>query len=247
MLKRRALDGCDVAGKIALRAVSFAGAVETPLQRHDLGFSARSENFLASLDDDGLIEHIRQARTAGETDQIKLAISILAHKRFGDVFARIRLRFSGASIPDAEDIAMTVMEHACKASFDGDHVGQFVNMLHTITDRRIADFLDRKRLDTDPLEAENLDDENVYGSQLGSEDFSEALASQKVYEAALGELSEKHRLTVTLTVAGFAASEVADRVNEDHPDEVPPMTAPNVHQIMKRFRDQLAPQIKAVD
>jgi RNA polymerase sigma factor (sigma-70 family) len=208
--------------------------------RKRLGSEDRNDDRLASLNDDDLIEEIQLAREAGDQQQIRKCLGRLAWSRYDYVLARVQLKISETY---AEDVAQEVMMSALKASFDGNYIGEFGSMLNTIIRRRIADFHSKPRLETDPLVEENSDDENTWGEVPSSEDFSGARDSLSVIEAALEELSERHRMVVRLTMDGYRAKEVADRVNSFYDDESA-MTDANVHQIMKRFRDDLDDQLE---
>lgn len=207
-----------------------------------MGFRGRSEGDLDALDDDALFEYIKEARNAGEQTHLRSAIGILTWRREGNIFARIRLKVG--DIEDAEDLAQLVLLHALKMQFDGEHIGEFVSLLNTITSRRIADYYSANRLETDPLAEENGEDEDLWGEIPSVEDFTGHSNSLAVYERALEELEDRHRMVVELTVKGLAAKEVADEVNSIFVDEATPMTDANVHQITKRFRDALFPTLK---
>ena len=203
--------------------------------RSALGNGHQSEGDFASMSDDDLIAQIRLAREAGDKDRIKICLGQLAWRRYGIVHARVLNK-----VPEehAEDVVQEIMFSAIDASFDGDYIGQFGSLLNTITQRRIADFHASRPPETDPLAEENSDDENTWGEVPEDDDFTDALDSLAIVEAALADLSERHRMVAKLSLEGFRAKEVADRVNEAFTDE-PEMTDANVHQIMKRFRDEL--------
>lgn len=199
-----------------------------------MDFRDKSETELGRLDDDAVFEHLKAAREGGHQDQYKKAIGVLAWSRYDTVFARIRLKVG--DLEDARDLVQVVMFHAIKAKFDGEHVGQFVSLLHTITDRRIADFHSAKRLETDPLVEDGGEEDDPWGQVPSVEGFDDHSNSLAVYEQALEELSDRHRMVVEQTVRGLSAKEVADEVNAIFVEEEIPMTDANVHQIMKRFR-----------
>lgn len=206
-----------------------------------MGYREKSESQLDLLDDDALFGQIKAARKAGDQDQFKTAIGILAWRREGNVFARIRLKVRDLDL--AEDLTQLVLFHAMKANFKGEHIGEFVSMLNVITSRRIADHYSANTLDTAPLAEENGEDEDLWGEVPSIEDFSGHSGSLAIYEQALEELNDRPRMVVELTVKGLAAKEVADEINAVFVEESTAMTDANVHQIMKRFRDSLSPTL----
>lgn len=207
-----------------------------------MDFRAKNEHELDRLLDDPLFEHIKAAREVDDQDQFKLAIGILANRRAGNIFARIRLKVRDDE--EAWDLVQIVMLHALKAKFDGEHIGEFVSLLHTITARRIADYHDKNRLETDPLVEDGSDEDELWGEVPSVEGFDDYSNSLAIYEQALEELSDRHRMVVEHTVTGLSAKEVADEVNAIFVDEEIPMTDANVFQIMKRFRTQLDPDLR---
>ncbi|MBK8293714.1 MAG: sigma-70 family RNA polymerase sigma factor [Solirubrobacterales bacterium] len=208
-----------------------------------MGYRAKNEWDLDALEDDDLFEQLKAARAAGDSEQLKLAIGILAWRREGNVFARIRLKMG--DMEEAEDLTQIVLLDAMRAKFDGEHIGEFGSMLNVITSRRIADFYSKNSLDTDPMVEEGSGDDDLWGQELSVGDFVDHSNSLAVLEQALEELDDRHRMVVELSVKGGPAKEVADDVNAVFVDVEIAMTDSNVHQIMKRFRDFLNPLLKA--
>lgn len=202
-----------------------------------MDFDPQSESELASLDDDAIIDHISAARDAGDQDQMRAALGIFVFRRYDQVVNRIRIKVDADE--DVEDLAMRVMTDVMAARFDGRHVGEAVNLINTITKRRIADFYERRRAENHvPLPVAGDTDEYL-GPELDSgEDFTGALALAEIVTEAIDDLSEAHALVVRLSLTGLDAKQVAAKVNEAIPDGKP-MTDTNVHQISKRFRDRI--------
>ena len=92
---------------------------------------------------------------------------------------------------------------------------------------------------------EGGDDDDLWGEVPSVEDFSGHSTTLAVYEQALEELSDRHRMVVEQTIKGLSAKEVADEVNAVFVDEEISMTDANVHQIMKRFRNVLDPHLRS--
>lgn len=136
---------------------------------------------------------------------------------------------------------MEVMTSAVRAAFDGKSVGQFVSLLHTITDRRIADYHRRLKLDTDPLPEENRESDDIWGDGAVDDDFTSKADLLSVIDQAMDELSEVHQSVVDLFVFDKeTAKETAEEVNILFGGDLnTEMTDSNVHQIAKRFRVRL--------
>lgn len=202
-----------------------------------MDFDPKSENQLGSLDDDELIDHISAARNAGNHDQMRSALGVFVFRRYDQIVNRIRLKVD--SDEDVEDLAMRVISDVLAAKFDGQHVGEAVNLISTVIKRRIADFyegFDKHR--NIPLPDET--DEENSTPQLGKdEEFTRELELTEIVLEAIGGLSESHAMVVRLSFTGLPAEDVATRVNGALALDKP-MTGPNVHQITKRFRDRVS-------
>ncbi len=208
-----------------------------------MNFRPKNENELALLSDDDLIAEIVAARDAGDNDQARLALSILAFRRYPDVVRRVSIKVPKA---DVEDVAMEALSSAVKSAFDGTSVGEFVNWLATITKFRIADYHRSRPDEPDaPLPEEREGDEGSWGQQPSKPDFTDDLGERldmtAIIEQAFGELSGPHQAVVDSYVfEGMKAKETADQVNMSCKDELTqPMTDAYVHQIAKRFRERL--------
>lgn len=204
----------------------------------DPDFDCLSERELQELSSDDLITQIRDATDAGRPDCAKAALAILCYRHLDDVERRISIRVPRQ---DVEDVAMTVMFAALQSTFDGTSIGEFVNWLHRIVDRRgIADYWRGKEREpeTAPIAEEHSDEDEVWGEQVSEQDETEAIAVQSVIDECLEPLSDPHREVVEHNVfEGLDANETADQVNEDHPELEPPMSQANVHKIVSRFRE----------
>ena len=209
-------------------------------------FNPLSENELSGLSPDELIAYIRKATDARRGDATKSALAILCWRFHADVERRIALRVPRE---DVEDVAMTVMLAAIKSAFEGNSIGEFRSWLNTIIDRRgIADY-HRSREDKPkpgPLPGEHLGTEEIWGDEPSEEDKTGEVLLQSLVDETLGELSsDAHRLVIELTVfEDLGADEAAARVNERMPDLKTKMSAANVHQIMRRFRESLRAKLE---
>jgi RNA polymerase sigma factor (sigma-70 family) len=197
-----------------------------------------NENELQKLSSDELIAYIRKATDAGRSDRARSALAILCWRHFDDVVRRVRMRVPAQ---DVEDVAMTAMLAAIKSAFDGVAVGQFVNWLHRIVDRRgIADYYRKREGEPihNPLPTEHAGEEEVWGEEPAEEDETGAVIVRSVIEDCLAALGQpSHRDVIELNVfKDLGAADTAARVNADHPDLDPAMSEANVHKIVSRFR-----------
>lgn len=202
-----------------------------------MDFSRKTEHELDLLDDDALIAYMAAARDADHHDEARTALGVLAYRRLPDLTRRISMKAPAA---DVDDLASEVLASALKSAFAGEHMGEFVNWLHTIADRRVADAYRRKRPEEVPLPEEHEEAENIWGEAAVTGDFTGAVDVRALTEQLYAELSEPHQGVVDHYVfEGFSANETAEQVNMSFTDLDPPMTEDNVHQIAKRFRDEL--------
>lgn len=193
---------------------------------------------LDGLSDEQLIAYVVRARRAGAMDAARMGLGVFANRRHSDLVFRASMRLPTRE--DAEDVAMQVIAEIFKAAFDGHVVGEAVNFINRILQRRIADWY-KKRKETDELPEDQSDDDRkgppaaVSGDETGLVDISD------VVEKAYARLeSDYHRQVVDDYVFdGYNARETCERVNAAFPDLDPPMSEQNVHQIASRFRKEL--------
>jgi RNA polymerase sigma factor (sigma-70 family) len=181
----------------------------------------RGEHDLSRLSDDELIEYLASARAHGDHDSAKLALQMLVFGYMDQVTARVALKVPHDAV---DDVAGHALASALTAAFRGRSVGEFRAWLHTIVDRRIADYYRTGRLEVLPM----TDEHHALSS---GEDEVGAVAVRSVVEDALRELSPVHREAVELYVfGGLSAEETASALD---------LRAANVHKIAQRFRDRV--------
>jgi len=186
------------------------------------------EHELTQLSDDRLIAYIIEARTAGKTDAMTTAVRILAHGYYSLVELRVKLKVPREHVAD---VTHDAIESAMKAAFDGQSVGEFKSWLHTITQRRIADFHRKRegRPDTVPLPSPG--DEDAWGDEIAVELEGVSIDAERAIDTAMGELSETHAQAVDINVfEDLPAGEVAAQLG---------LTEQNVHQIKSRFKKRI--------
>jgi DNA-directed RNA polymerase specialized sigma24 family protein len=192
-------------------------------------FREKREHELRALPDERLIAYLREARAAGRADAIRPALAVLVYGYWDSVVRRVAMKVPAS---DVEDVTAVAIEAAIASAFDGQSVGEFVNWLHRIVDRRgIADYHRRKegKPELERLPTEHLGDDEVWGDEP-SEDFAgDTVDALRALRRAYEELRPDHCQVVDLYVFGPAsAREAAERV--------PEMTEANVHQIASRFQ-----------
>lgn len=213
-----------------------------------LGLQPETELRLEDLDDDELIRRFVKTRRSGDFALAREILGILVFRRLPDLMRRVAIKVPRE---DVEDVASEAMESALKAKFAGESVGQFVNFLHTIADRRIADFHRRRksRPTTEPLPEEHENDEAVWGKTPSIEDSTGKVELRSAVDKVLTGMSQTHLRVIALDAfGGFSARETAGMVNEEFGDQLrQPMTEANVHQIASRFRRDLKDEIRDED
>ena len=189
-------------------------------------FRPLDEAALQRLDDEALIEYMRQARVSGDPSAA-VALAILVFGHWPNVERRVRMKIPA---PHVEDLTGDIIADAIASAFEGKSVGEFVSWLNTITKRAISDFYRRgpgrmKQVDEPPAEP-------AAPSEAG------VVAVRDAIERVMATLRADHRRVVDLVV-------FADRTAADAAQAVEGMTEPNVHQIVSRFRTALRGELQA--
>lgn len=195
-------------------------------------FRDRQDHELSSASDEELLAFIVAARAAGRLDRARVALSVLVYGHWDNLVRRAQLKLP--SHQDAEDVAGEALASAVSAAFAGESIGEFVNWMHTILSRRIADFF-RRRGTVVPgvLLSEHEGDDEMFGQVPSVEpEGPELLALREAIAAAFARLSAVHQEVVDLYVfAGYGALDTAARIDG--------MSEDNVHQIASRFRREV--------
>jgi RNA polymerase sigma-70 factor, ECF subfamily len=181
---------------------------------------------LQRLDDDALIEYMREARANGHASAGH-ALAILVYGHWRNVERRMRMKIPAAHV---EDLTGDVVADAIASAFEGKSVGEFRSWLSTITQRAIADFYRRGagRMKTVELPA----------AEVGADPETGEVEVRDAIERVMAKLRPDHQKVVDLVVFGdCSAAEAAQAV--------PGMTEANVHQIVSRFRRALRGELEA--
>jgi DNA-directed RNA polymerase specialized sigma24 family protein len=195
---------------------------------------------LDRLDDEKLIEYIREARSEGELKTMNEAIQIFAYRHRRNVLNRVRKDLRDRPDSDIEATTDLIIGGAMFASFRGESVGQFRSLLNTIYQRRIADYWRTTHGTVRYTEVadEHEDDEGIRGAILTADEELSLIWGADLVARALEPLSPAHESVVDHRLfQGYSSHETADLVNNHFGDELDtPMTATNVDQIVSRFR-----------
>jgi len=203
---------------------------------------------LGDLSDEELIAYAVAAREASDIDAMREGLGVLNFRRFDDLVRRALIKIPPK---DAEDVASQTMNEAVLSRFQGTSVGEFMNLVNRILQRRIADYYGKKErtLDQVPLPEENTEDDEVHGSTAAiSPDETTGIGAQDVIDRQFETLSDEHRLVIERYILeDLAAEDAAAKVNEEFADLDPPMSVDNVHKIASRFRKDLRKALEESD
>ncbi|MFA9399947.1 MAG: RNA polymerase sigma factor [Acidobacteriota bacterium] len=201
------------------------------------------------LSDEDLIQHLVEARDAGDHDQFKLAIDHLVWRRWDHVYAKVRAKVDPV---DAEDVAMDAMTSAIGSfNFRGSSMGEFVSGLNTIVKYRIADHYEKKKRAENDESLEAGETGDSHGPEPGEDDEGiEALGVEVLVDEVIATRPAAHRMVIRLRIDGHSSKETSALVNEqdaadDGSREIQSaMTQANVDQIFYRFKKDLRTAIE---
>jgi RNA polymerase sigma factor (sigma-70 family) len=171
---------------------------------------------------------MRNARAAGRPGAVGAALGVLVFGYWDNVMRRVAMKVPPR---DVEEVSAVAIEAAIASAFDGRSVGEFVNWLHRIVDRRgIADYHRRKegKPEHELLPTEHLGEDEVWGDEPSEGFAGDTVDARIALRRAFEELRQAHRRVLELYLFGpCSAREAAERVDG--------MTEDNVHQIASRF------------
>ncbi|MGH2954095.1 MAG: RNA polymerase sigma factor [Solirubrobacterales bacterium] len=205
-------------------------------------FRPRSREQLDELDSDELVAYVRAALAAGDRRAAEDGFAVLVFRHERDVRLRVR-----AKVPpsDVEDVAQEALFSAISTVLRPGKIESFRAVLSTIVARRIADYTGKRArtLKGRPLAEEHLEAEDIWGDVPKEEAATGEVEVRAVIAQVLESRNEVHRAVIDLYVfEDLTAQKTGERINESfdgHPDLPTPMTNDNVHQIAKRFREDL--------
>jgi len=189
-------------------------------------FRPLDEAGLERLDDEALIEYMREARTHGHPSA-GIALAMLVYGHWPNVERRVRMKVPTNHV---EDLTGDIIVDAIASAFEGKSVGEFVSWLSTITQRSIADFYRRGPGRMKPSDVEPA--EPAAPSEAG------LVAARDAIERVMAALRPDHQLVVDMVV-------FEDRPAAEAAAAIDGMTEPNVHQIVSRFRAALRGELQA--
>ena len=207
-------------------------------------FRRRSEADLYEMDELDLVHYVRDAKSAHQDDQARLAVHMLLFKHERRMRHRVAIRMPEHLAHHADVAAEWVLERvsrsALKLGFEGRSVGEWVNWWGTAIDRQCISFwrtaqgqsLEREQ----SLPSEQAGEDDAAPDTLGEPLDVERLLAQACYsgvvQAVLAGIENPMHVEV-LRLAfwdDLESSEVARRCET---------TAANVDQIKSRFKKVL--------
>lgn len=203
-------------------------------------FREKKDYELDSLSDEELIAYLVRARRARNDAAGGLALAIFAYRHFDDLKRTALGKME--RVEDAEDCAQQAIEGVLRTAFQGEVVAEAMGLLYRILRRRIADFYrERERKPPpDALPEDQDDDERRSRDAATVQDETGRVDVFDVAERCWERRQPAHRMVIDHYVYdGYNAAETAARVNDAFPELDTPMSETNVHQIAKRFREDL--------
>ncbi len=191
-------------------------------------FRPLREHELSELSDDRLAAYIIKARTAGRAEAMTTAVRVLAFGYWEIIEMRVRLKVPSE---DVLEVTTTALESAMKAAFDGESTGEFRSWLHTITNRRVADYHRAKEGKPQIVPLPEPGGEDSWGGEPAAEFEGVAIDAERAIATAISELGETHAEAIDLNVfEDRPAGEVAESLG---------LSEANVHQIKSRFKKRV--------
>lgn len=191
-------------------------------------FRELREHQLSDLSDERLVAYIGRTRAAGRTETMTAAVRVLAFGYWEIIEMRVRLKVPSE---DVLEVTTSALESALKAAFDGESTGEFRSWLHTITNRRIADYHRAKEGKPQIVPLPEPGDEGSWGEEPSAEFEGVSIDAERAIAIAMSEMSDVHGQAVDLNVfEDLPAREVAERLR---------LTEANVHQIKSRFKKRV--------
>ncbi len=208
---------------------------------------------LAKEDGDRLLAYLIEARRANQIDAATEAARILAYSYQEQVLGFVYNKIGSRGPLVVEEIGELAITDAVKAAgtFKGHTIGEFRGLLFTIARRRIADYLDKGRVDETPLDVdwgEGAKERDTTDSRRFT-DPTTAIDDSSIFNQAFSELNDTHKLVIFLVrFYDLSHKEVADQVNRQFKGTLnDPMTEQNVNQINSRFDRRLDELLREAD
>lgn len=160
-------------------------------------FAPLDDGELDRLGDEELVAYVVSARSAGNPEAGKRAISILAFRLQPLIEGRVAAKVAPES---RDDVVMETLESFLRSAFDGKVIDSVRAFTATIAKRRIADHYRRRERDPgqDPLPLENAGDDDVWGVDPVAEDESGTVEFLDAVERVLAQRSDSHRRIIEL-------------------------------------------------
>jgi RNA polymerase sigma factor (sigma-70 family) len=201
-------------------------------------FKLLSDLELNRLSDEEVVAYVVAAREADDAAAIATAMRVLVYGRMAFVETMVARRVPEHAV---DGVASEAMIQAMRAVFEGESVGEFVNLLKRVTKARIADYWrSRGRHGREEATLDSDREDRRRRELPDPAEEVEAVPLRTVIDQLMAELPEHHRAAIDVAIFDDQSSGDAARiVNERFPDRGEPMTAANVDQIKSRFRKAL--------
>ncbi len=221
-----------------------------------MNFRQRSDpelDRLAREDEERLLAYIVEARRANRIEAATRGARILAwsYEKKLRAFILNRLGSKGPLVVDELTEVTIVDAVAAVGNFKGSTIGEFRALVFVIARRRIADYLDKKRVSEEPLDIDwgEGETERDTTDSRRSTDPTTAIDDASVWNQAFDELNDSHKLVICMVrFYDLPHKQVAEQVNRHFKGQLPdPMTEQNVNQINSRFDKRLDELLREAD
>lgn len=199
-------------------------------------FRPKNLNELAKLEDEALLAYLVSARKAGDRESLSVGIYVLVKQRLPMVQGMVARKTPEHLRKDLVDEIFGDICESATRGFDGDHMGEFVNFIKTVTSRRIADSVrkNKRQIKGDSLDS---DDEDSWGPEpagnLGDPESSAIL--RDAMKRVMDRRTEEQQKVILMRLAGKPSKLVVEHFEGQ--------TVANVDQLYFRFRKDLRAEL----
>lgn len=198
---------------------------------------------LFEFEDALLLRYIKRAKGKGELEDANRAMHVLLYKHESRMRSRVVLRLPEHLMHHADTVAEWVLERVMRSalgfSFEGEHVGQWVNWWGTVIDRQVISFwrsAQGQALAQESMPPSEHEREDRKRSDFPGEDFDvgalvNRLSYHRIMNSVLESMDNQTHAAIVRTAYSdnSTSAEVAKRFKT---------TAQNVDQVKSRFRKE---------
>ncbi|GEM_PF-3188292 len=199
-------------------------------------FRPKNQNELAKLEDEGLVAYLVSARNAGDPEAMSGAVYALVERRTPMVQGMVARK---APPHRREELVADIISEAvisASKSFQGEHVGEFVNFIRTVASRKIADSTDRnnRQIQAGPLDNE---DESPWKPEPEADtgDPGDIVALREAIDNVMATRNETHRKIIIMRRAGIPSKQVVSKLEGQ--------SVANVDKVFSRFAKDLRKEL----